>query len=133
MVQAGVNPFPAGPGFPAAPTLNTTDGTIPVAVTVKNDGSGLGNIKSDTAVSISPAISQAFPSSIGSQFSPSVLATHAVPISQHQTTASTSLPLSLPSVSIASALEKQPQPTHQTQQQVTNVFLFIHTKSLISE
>lgn len=118
MVQAGVNPFPtAGPGFPAAPALNTTDGTIPVAVAVKNDGLSAA-MKSDTAVNISPAISQAFSSSIASQFSPSVLATHAVPVTQQQTTASTSLPLPLTSVSISNALEKQPQPTHQTQQQV---------------
>lgn len=117
MVQAGVNPFPAGPGFPAAPALNTTDGTIPVAVAVKNDGLSAA-IKSDTAVSISPAISQAFSSSIASQFSPSVLPTHAVPVTQQQTTASTSLPLPLTSVSIANALEKPPQPTHQTTQQV---------------
>ncbi|XP_031620630.1 sex determination protein fox-1-like [Contarinia nasturtii] len=112
MVQAGVNPFPAGPGFPAAPAINTTDGTIPVAVAVKNDG--LSAIKSDNTVNISPAISQAFPSSIASQFSPSVLATHAVSVSQQQTTASTSLPLPLTSVSIANTLEKQ---HHQTQQQ----------------
>lgn len=117
MVQAGVNPFPTGPGFPAAPAINTTDGTIPVAMAVKNDGLTAA-IKSDTAVSISPAISQAFSSSIASQFSPSVLATHAVPVTQQQTTPSTSLPLPLTSVSIASTLEKQPQTTHQTQQQV---------------
>ncbi|XP_055310835.1 RNA binding protein fox-1 homolog 2-like isoform X19 [Sitodiplosis mosellana] len=118
MVQAGVNPFPTGPGFPPAPTLTASTDGIPVAVTaVKNDGGLCNAMKSDTAVSISPAISQAFSSSIGSQFSPSVLATHAVPITQQQTTASTSLPLPLTSVSIANALEKQPQPPHQTQQQ----------------
>lgn len=124
MVQAGVNPFPAGPGYPAAPALNTTDGTIPVAVAVKNDGLSAA-IKSDTAVSISPAISQVFSNSIASQFSPSVLpsmgTTHACPVTQQQqqqTTASTSLPLPLTSVSIANALEKPPQPTHQTTQQV---------------
>lgn len=118
MVQAGVNPFPTGPGFPAAPALNTTDGTIPVAVTVKNDSLGAA-IKSDPAVNISPGISQAFSNSIASQFSPSVLATHAVPATQQQTTiSSTSLPLTLSSVSIANSLEKQQQPTQQIQQQV---------------
>lgn len=122
MVQAGVNPFPTGPGFPAQPALNASDGTIPVAMAVKNDGLG-GTLKSDPTVNISPAISQAFSNSIASQFSPSVLATHAAPVSQQQqqqqtTVSSQSLPLSLTSVSIANSLEKQPQQTHQSQQQV---------------
>lgn len=121
MVQAGVNPFPAGPGFPGQPALNASDGTIPVAMAVKNDGLG-GTLKSDATVNISPAISQAFSNSIASQFSPSVLATHAAPVSQQQqqqtTVSSQSLPLSLTSVSIANSLEKQPQQTHQSQQQV---------------
>lgn len=115
MVQAGVNPFPAGPGFPTAPAINATEGTIPVAVAVKNDG--LNAMKSDNTVNISPAISQAFPNSITSPFSPSVLATHPVSVSQQQTTASTSLPLPLTSVSIANSIEKQ----HQTQQQVLKI------------
>lgn len=55
MVQAGVNPFPT-PGFPAAPTLNANDGTMPVAVAVKNDVTAA--LKSDTGVNLSPAISQ---------------------------------------------------------------------------
>lgn len=55
MVQAGVNPFPAGPGF--SPALNTSDGTIPVAVAVKNENLGAA-IKSDGTVNISSAISQ---------------------------------------------------------------------------
>lgn len=116
MVQAGVNPFPAGPGFPAPP-LNASDGTIPVAMTVKNDGIS-GTLKSDATVNISPAISQAFSNSIANQFSPSVLASHAPVSQQQQTTVSSStLPLSLTSVSIANPLEKQSQQTHQPQQQ----------------
>jgi len=115
MVQAGVNPFPTGPGFPAPPALNSSDGGIPVAMAVKNDGLS-GTLKSDTTVNISPAISQAF-----SQFSPSVLSSHGVPVSQQQqTTASSSLPMSLTTVSIANALEKQPQQTQQSQQQQPN-------------
>lgn len=58
MVQAGVNPFPAGPGFTTTPSLNTSDGNIPVAVAVKNDALA-STLKPDTGVNISPAISMA--------------------------------------------------------------------------
>lgn len=58
MVQAGVNPFPGNPGFPAAAALNTNDGNIPMAVAVKNDSLATNN-KPDTSVSITPTISVA--------------------------------------------------------------------------
>lgn len=56
MVQAGVNPFPAGPGFTAAPTLNPTDGNLPVNVTVKNE-SLVPSLKSEPNVNMTPTIS----------------------------------------------------------------------------
>lgn len=56
MVQAGVNPFPTGPGFAAAPTLNATDGNLPVSVAVKNDALATA-LKPETSVNITPAIS----------------------------------------------------------------------------
>lgn len=56
MVQAGVNPFPAGPGFTGAPTLNVTDGNLPVSVAVKNDALATA-LKSETNVNLTPAIS----------------------------------------------------------------------------
>lgn len=56
MVQAGVNPFPAGPGFTAAPTLNATDGNLPVSVAVKNDTLATA-LKPEPNVNISSAIS----------------------------------------------------------------------------
>lgn len=58
MVQAGVNPFPAGPGFTAAPTLNATDGNLPVTVAVKNDALATA-LKPEANVNITPAISVA--------------------------------------------------------------------------
>lgn len=125
MVQAGVNPFPAGPGFTAAPTLNATDGNLPVAVSVKNDALAT-TLKPETSINITPAISvtqasfsfiwpmaqgfvndfcdlQAFQPP-GSQFSPVITAQ---PVSQ-ASVVSASLPLPLPcvSVSIANAIEK---------------------------
>lgn len=56
MVQAGVNPFPAGPGFTAAPTLNVTDGNLPVSVAVKNDALATA-LKPEASVNLTPAIS----------------------------------------------------------------------------
>lgn len=56
MVQAGVNPFPAGPGFTAAPTLNVTDGNLPVSVAVKNDALATA-LKPETSVNHTPSIS----------------------------------------------------------------------------
>lgn len=63
MVQAGVNPFPAGPGFSTAPTLNAPDGNMPVSMAIKNDGLPT-TMKPDTGINISPAISVAQVNSI---------------------------------------------------------------------
>lgn len=57
MVQAGVNPFPAGPGFTTAPTLNATDGNLPVSVAVKNDALATALKPENQSVNITPAIS----------------------------------------------------------------------------
>lgn len=64
MVQAGVNPFPAGPGFTAAPNLNVQDGNLPVSVGVKNDALATA-LKPETNVNLTPAISVTQVSDIG--------------------------------------------------------------------
>lgn len=56
MVQAGVNPFPNGPGFPTANTMSAAETGIPVAMSVKNDAL-TSSLKSEQSVVGPPTLS----------------------------------------------------------------------------
>ena len=125
MVQAGVNAFPAGAGFTPSPaTMNAAESGLPVAVSMKNDSlaSSLKDstvpptltvpqvrlpsndcphqFSSKTQIKFFFSFLQAFQPP-GGQFSPPILP------AQPQTSGPASLPLPLPVVSIANAIEQQ--------------------------